>query len=166
MKFRPVSGELIVPVLAIAYALFVWWEQKNGVYQADTILYMRMLIVPVALLALFVIAGSLYAARRNARRGGSDPGDAGSDSSKSRSFLRPALLVCAAAGSVLSMDWLGYLIAFPLFVALMLIAMGVRSASRILIITVCTVLVLHIIFVELPGRSFPSGVLSVLTKLS
>ena len=159
MKFRRLWGELMVPALAITSASYAWWEQRDGVYRTDTILYMRVLIVPVAGLALAMVVRSLYRAWRASRERGEESGNSNVDTDGSRYCLRPALLICAAALLVITIDWLGYLIAFALFVSTTLVVMGARSISRIVIITGCTILMLHILFIELLDQPLPHGLL-------
>ena len=60
-------GELIVPALAITYASYAWWEQRDGLYRADTLLYMRVLMVPGVVRVMAVVVQSLYTAWRATR---------------------------------------------------------------------------------------------------
>ncbi|MDA9982325.1 tripartite tricarboxylate transporter TctB family protein [Gammaproteobacteria bacterium] len=155
-----------MPALAITYASYAWWEQRDGLYRADTLLYMRVLMVPVVVLVMAVVVQSLYTAWRATREGGAEPGGNNTDTTESRHYFRPALLICSTGILVYTINWLGYLISFTLFILVMLIGMGVRSIPRIVIITAGTVLMLHVVFIEILDQPLPRVLLSVLMKLS
>ena len=172
MNLRPILGALIVPALAIAYALFAWWEQTEGAYREDTTQYMMVLIVPVLALAGIVILQSLFEGWRRARRRHleAEPPDEADEADAAQApppdrgrFLRPALLIVAALLLVLAIDWLGYLIAFSLFVVSVLLAMGVRAPLRVAGIAVCTMVLVHVVFIEILDQPLPRGLLESLS---
>ena len=172
MNVRRALGALLVPVLAVGYASYAWWEQAEGAYREDTTQYMMVLIVPVLVLAGIVILQSLFEALRagggGAAPGDGPPGDAGgagaadtappSKDGRGR-YLRPALLTAGALALVLTIDRLGYLPAFALFAAGALLAMGVRSAWRIAAITAGVLAVVHVVFIEILDQPLPRGLL-------
>ena len=170
MNRRPILGALIVPALAIAYAMYAWWEQTEGAYREDTTQYMMVLIVPVLALAGIVILQSLFegwwkARRRNLEAEQRDEADAAQAPPPDRGrFLRPTLLIAASLLLVLAIDWLGYLIAFSLFVVAVLLAMGVRAPLRVAGIAVCTMIVVHVVFIEVLDQPLPRGLLESLSQ--
>ena len=164
IDFRLLLGALVVPALAIAYALYALWEQTEEFYREDTTQYMVVLIVPVLVLAGVVILQSLLetwrAGRRAAREGSAEvePNEGAQDPPSGRGrYLRPGLLVVASIVLVLALDEIGYLVAFTLFVVAVLLAMGVRSPWRIAAITVCTMVVVHVVFIEVLDQPLPRG---------
>lgn len=176
MNVRRALGALLVPMLAVGYASYAWWEQAEGAYREDTTQYMMVLIVPVLVLAGIVILQSLFEALRGRGRGGGDPragtgdgppdaGGAGAADTAPPSkdgrgrYLRPALLTAGALALVLTIDRLGYLPAFALFAAGALLAMGVRSAWRIAAITAGVLAVVHVVFIEILDQPLPRGLL-------
>ena len=170
IDLRNLFGALVVPALAIAYALYALWEQGEEFYREDTTQYMMVLIVPVLVLAGVVILQSLVeawrAGRRAAREGGAaaEPGEEAQDAPPDRGrWLRPGLLVAAAIVLVLALDAIGYLVAFTLFVVAVLLAMGVRSPWRIGAITVGTMVVVHVVFIEILDQPLPRGWLEALS---
>lgn len=174
MNVRRALGALLVPVLAVGYASYAWWEQAEGAYREDTTQYMMVLIVPVLVLAGVVILQSLFEALRaggggggGAAAGDGPPGAGGAGAADTAPpskdgrgrYLRPALLTAGALALVLAIDRLGYLPAFALFAAGALLAMGVRSAWRIAAITAGVLVVVHVVFIEILDQPLPRGLL-------
>lgn len=171
MNVRRALGALLVPVLAVGYASYAWWEQAQGAYREDTTQYMMVLIVPVLVLAGVVILQALFEALRagggdaaagDGPRGASGAGaaDTAPPSKDGRGrYLRPALLTAGALALVLTIGRLGYLPAFALFAAGALLAMGVRSAWRIAAITAGVMAVVHVVFIEILDQPLPRGLL-------
>ena len=172
VNVRHALGALLVPALAVGYASYAWWEQADGAYREDTTQYMMVLIAPVLVLAGVVILQSLFEAFRAGRRGtaagdgppgagGAGAADTDSPSKDDRGrYLRPALLTAGALVLVLTIDRLGYLPAFTLFVAGALLAMGVRSARRIALITAGVMVLVHVVFIEILDQPLPRGLLA------
>ena len=169
IDFRHLLGALVVPSLAIAYALYALWEQSEEFYREDTTQYMMVLIVPVLVLAGVVILQSLVEAWRTgqrAARGGNAEAEASGEADPPPDrgrYLRPGLLVAASVVLVLALDEVGYLVAFTLFVVAVLLAMGVRSRWRIAAITVCTMVVVHVVFIVILDQPLPRGWLEALS---
>ena len=169
MNLRWILGALIVPLLAVAYALYAWWEQAEGAYREDTTQYMMVLIVPVLALAAAVILQSLFEGWRRAREGrlqagAPDEPDATRAAPADRGrFLRPILLIAASLLLVLAIDWLGYLVSFSLFVVLVLLAMGVRAPLRVAAIAISTMVLVHVVFIEVLDQPLPRGLLGSLS---
>ena len=162
MNVRRALGALLVPVLAVGYASYAWWEQAEGAYREDTTQYMMVLIVPVLVLAGIVILQSLFEALRagGGAAAGAGAADTAPPSKDDRGrYLRPALLTAGALALVLTIDRLGYLPAFALFAAGALLAMGVRSAWRIAAITAGVLAVVHVVFIEILDQPLPRGLL-------
>lgn len=163
IDFRHLLGALAVPSLAVAYALYALWEQSEEFYREDTTQYMMVLIVPVLVLAGVVILRSLFESWQAGQRAacsGSAQADAnegaGAPPDRGR-YLRPTLLVAASIVLVLVLEQVGYLIAFTLFVIAVLLAMGVRAPWRIAAIAVCTMVVVHVVFIEILDQPLPRG---------
>ena len=169
MNLRLILGALIVPLLAVAYALYAWWEQAEGAYREDTTQYMMVLIVPVLALAAAVILQSLFEGWRRAREGrlqagAPDEPDATRKAPADRGrFLRPTLLIAASLLLVLAIDWLGYVVSFSLFVVLVLLAMGVRAPLRVAAIAISTMVLVHVVFIEILDQPLPRGLLETLS---
>ena len=169
MNLLWILGALIVPLLAVAYALYAWWEQAEGTYREDSIQYMMVLIVPVLALAATVILQSLFEGWRRAhggrlQAGAPDEPDAtrAAPADQGR-FLRPILLVAASLLLVLAIDWLGYVVSFSLFVVLVLLAMGVRAPLRVAAIALSTIVLVHVLFIEILDQPLPRGLLGWLS---
>ncbi len=176
LKFnRNTLGALLFPLLAIGYAIFALWEQFTGDYIELTTDYALLLAVPVLILAGLVILCEVFPAlTRLAIVRGLVP-----DPSKEREqgldvepeekaekpkaqtggFFRVAALVGCAFLLVFTIEAIGYLISFFLFVVLGLLSMGIRSPVTILIVSLSTILVVHFAFVELLDLPLPTGVL-------
>ncbi len=73
--------------------------------------------------------------------------------------MRLAALVGLAFVIVLTIETVGYLIAFFVFAVLVLLAMGVRSVVTILAVSVATVLVVHFVFAGLIDMPLPESFL-------
>ena len=170
MNLRRLLGALIVPLLAVAYALYAWWEQTEGAYREDTTQYMMVLIVPALALAAMVILQSLFEGWRRAREerlraatsGEPDAARATTPADRGR-FLRPALLIAASLLLVLAIEWLGYVISFSLFVVAVLLAMGVRAPLRVAAIAISTMVLVHVVFIEILDQPLPRGLLESLS---
>ncbi len=176
MKFnRNTLGALLFPLLAIGYACFALWEQFTGDYIELTTDYALLLSVPVLVLAGLVILCELFPVlTRLAIVRGFVP-----DKSKKHEpeldvdpevkvekpkahpggYFRITALVGCAFLLVFSIEAIGYLIGFFLFVVLLLLAMGIRSPATILMVSFGTTLVVHFAFVELLDLPLPPGVL-------
>ena len=169
MNLRRILGALIVPLLAVAYALYAWWEQTEGAYREDTTQYMMVLIVPVLALAAAVILQSLFESWRHARgerlqaRAPDEPDATRATPADRGRFLRPALLIAASLLLVLAIEWLGYVISFSLFVVAVLLAMGVRAPVRVAAIAVSTMVLVHVVFIEILDQPLPRGLLESLS---
>ena len=172
MNLRSFLGALIVPLLAVAYALYAWWEQSEGAYREDTTQYMMVLIVPVLALAAMVILQSLFEGWRRAReerlRAAApeepDAGRAAAAPADRGRILRPTLLIAASLLLVVSIDWLGYLVAFSVFVVAVLLAMGVRAPLRVAAIAISTMVLVHVVFIEILDQPLPRGLLESLSQ--
>ena len=172
---RNTFGALLFPLLAIGYAVFALWEQFSGDYMELTTDYALLLAVPVLVLAGLVILCQLFPmlARLVVVRGfvpdlskQDEPGfDTAAEAKAPPSKAPPggtfriAALVGYAFLLVFSIDTIGYLISFSLFVVLVLLAMGIRSTITILMVSLGTILVVHFAFVGLLDLPLPTGVL-------
>ena len=176
LKFnRNTLGALLFPLLAIGYATFALWEQFTGDYIELTTDYALLLAVPVLVLAGLVILGEVFPVltRLAIVRGFvPDPSKehkpeldvepevkVEKPKTQAGGHLRVAALVGCAFLLVFSIEAIGYLIGFFLFVVLVLLAMGIRSPATILMVSFGTTLVVHFAFVELLDLPLPPGVL-------
>ena len=170
MNLRSFLGALIVPLLAVAYALYAWWEQSEGAYREDTTQYMMVLIVPVLALAAMVMLQSLFEGWRRAREerqraaAPEEPDAARAAAADRGRILRPTLLIAASLLLVISIDWLGYLVAFSVFVVAVLLAMGVRAPLRVAAIAISTMVLVHVVFIEILDQPLPRGLLESLSR--
>ncbi len=176
MKFnRNTLGALLFPLLAVGYAIFALWEQFTGDYMELTTDYTLLLTVPVLVLAGLVMLCALFPvltrlaivrgfvpdqSKEHKQELDVEP-EAEVENPKAHSgrFFRVATLVGCAFLLVFSIEAIGYLIAFFLFVVLVLLAMGIRSPATILMVSLGTTLVVHFAFVELLDLPLPPGVL-------
>ncbi len=176
MKFnRNTLGALLFPLLAIGYAIFALWEQFTGDYIELTTDYALLLAVPVLVLAGLVILCEVFpvltrlAIVRGFVPDPSKEQEQGLDvepeekvekpKAQTGGFVRVAALVGCAFLLVFTIEAIGYLISFFLFVVLVLLSMGIRSPVTILIVSLGTILVVHFAFVELLDLPLPTGVL-------
>ena len=176
LKFnRNTLGALLFPLLAIGYACFALWEQSTGDYMELTTDYALLLAVPVLVLAGLVILCEVFPVltrlaivrvfvpdkskehepeldvepEEKVEKPKASPGG----------YFRITALVGCAFLLVFTIEAIGYLIGFFLFVVLVLLAMGIRSPVTILIASLGATLVVHFAFVELLDLSLPTGVL-------
>ncbi len=154
---------------------FALWEQFTGDYMELTTDYALLLAIPVLVLAGLVILCEVFPVlTRMAIVRGFVP-----DHSKEREqeldvepeeklekpkaqtggFFRVAALVGCAFLLVFTIEAIGYLISFFLFVVLALLSMGIRSPVTILMVSLGTILIVHFAFVELLDLPLPTGVL-------
>ena len=168
-------GGLIVPLLAIGYAVFALWEQFTGDYMELTTDYTLYLAVPVLVLGGFLILhrlipvlGRLPVVRffvpdraQSGEMSLEETAEAAASGPAARpgGWMRLAALVGFAFVLVLTLETVGYLIAFFTFAVLVLLAMGVRSAVTILAVSVATVLVVHFVFAGLIDMPLPESFL-------
>lgn len=168
-------GGLIVPLLAIGYAVFALWEQFTGDYRELTTDYALYLAVPILVLGGFLILhrltpvlGRLAVVRffvpdhsKSGEMSLEETAEAAASGPAARpgGWMRLAALVGFAFALVLTIETIGYLIAFFLFAVLVLLAMGVRSGVTILGVSVATVLVVHFVFAGLIDMPLPESLL-------
>jgi hypothetical protein len=168
-------GGLVVPLLAIGYAVFALWEQFTGEYMELTTDYTLYLAFPVLVFGvllmihrLFPIIGHLAVVRifvpdrsKSGEMSLEETAEAAASGPAARpgGWMRLAALVGLAFVLVLTIETVGYLIAFFLFTVLVLLAMGVRSAVTILAVAVATVLVVHFVFAGLIDMPLPESFL-------
>lgn len=65
---------------------------------------------------------------------------------------------------MLSIDRLGYAISFSLFVVGVLLAMGVRAPLRVAAIAISTMVLVHVVFIEILDQPLPRGLLESLSQ--
>ncbi len=176
LKFtRNTFGALLFPLLAIGYAIFALWEQFTGDYMELTTDYALLLSVPVLVLAGLVILCQLFpvltglaivrvfvpdlSKQREPVFDAAPEAKAAPPEAHPGGTFRIAALVGCAFLLVFSIEAIGYLIGFFLFVVLVMLAMGIRSPVTILMVSLGTTLVVHFAFVELLDLPLPTGVL-------
>ncbi len=166
---------MLFPLLAIGYAIFALWEQFTGDYMELTTDYALLLSVPVLVLAGLVILCQLFpvltrlaivrgfvpdkSKQRESVVDGAPEAMAAMPKAHPGGTFRITALVGCAFLLVFSIEAIGYLIGFFLFVVLVLLAMGIRSSATILMVSLGTTLVVHFAFVELLDLPLPPGVL-------
>ncbi len=166
---------MLFPLLAIGYAIFALWEQFTGDYMELTTDYALLLSVPVLVLAGLVILCQLFpvltrlaivrgfvpdkSKQREPVVDGAPEAMAAMPKAHPGGTFRITALVSCAFLLVFSIEVIGYLIGFFLFVVLVLLAMGIRSPATILMVSLGTTLVVHFAFVELLDLPLPPGVL-------
>ena len=172
---RNTFGALLFPLLAIGYAIFALWEQFTGDYMELTTDYALLLSVPVLVLAGLVILCQLFpvltglaivrvfvpdlSKQREPVFDAAPEAKAAPPEAHPGGTFRIAALVGCAFLLVFSIEAIGYLISFFLFVVLVMLAMGIRSPVTILMVSLGTTLVVHFAFVELLDLPLPTGVL-------
>ena len=56
MKFsKDLAGALIVPGIAVAYALHTLWELSTGDYRSVTVTYTLAIVIPLLMFAAFIV---------------------------------------------------------------------------------------------------------------
>lgn len=150
------AGNLIIPVLAIAYAVYMVWEQLAGSYRASTVNYALLTGGAVVLLSAAVIIRSLMAARAEPDAASKKtPADAG----QTKRYVRGVAVFVLAALLVYSFEWIGYAIGFFAFSLATLQLLDVRSIALNVFIPLGIALVVHFVFVNWLGLPLPAGLL-------
>lgn len=145
-------GELIVPLIAIVYAVYSVGMQINAGYHTNTIKYSLYLSIPIVVFAIIVI---LQVVKK-----GMVTSEEMADEVKSKGDVKRVLLTIGwTLLFVASLGILGYLLGFFLYLAAYLWYMGIRSKPKHLAISISVVLLVHFVFVKWIGLPLPKGIL-------
>jgi hypothetical protein len=159
MKFsKEIAGALIVPVIAIAYAIHAIWELNAGEFRDVTLTYTYAIATPVLILAAIIIYRSVTQ--------GDSPTNIGGDTE-----LEQATVVWKGRGKrlisvvgltfilIATMEEVGYVFGFFLYVTLVMWVMDIRKFKPILIVATIMTAIVHFIFADILDQDLPQGIL-------
>ncbi|MCZ6448218.1 MAG: tripartite tricarboxylate transporter TctB family protein [Alphaproteobacteria bacterium] len=157
-------GILLVPVLALAYGAHALWELTTGPFHNATIIYTYVIAIPMLILGAIAVAGDL----RNPAKA-SEPAEAAASGDDREDVVkgggrRVALVVLISLALISVLSWVGYLIAFFLFVLAVLWAVELRNWVAGVVIAVIMTAVVHFIFVLVLGQDLPVGILTFMAR--
>lgn len=146
---RPSLSEFVIPVFAIAAVIAVLLPQILDHYATETIIYGALLGVPLLLLA--VVAFAQVAVRHwrcsaHARV-----------SRRARHYGQLLLLIAATAALIYFIDTIGYLLGLALYLVFIGRMFYRRSWTVLLLLTFCTVGLIHFVFVVEFQLQLPPG---------
>lgn len=152
-----VAGRLLIPVLVICYCGYMIFEQMMGSYRTETRSYTFFLAGAAIVLAGVAIVRSLMGKEPRS----SDDDDIGEDSAPATwaQYRSMILLLVGAAAVVLTIEVMGYLVAFTAFIFFALLVLGVRSRKQLVLIPFVTMSVIHLLLVKLLSLPLPAGFL-------
>jgi len=155
---RPDAGELVFPIFAAGYTIYMLWQEIDAGLRQSSILYTMAVGIPVLMLCPIV----LWRAFQGAHTGAAAK-DALDQAPKASASLLPPLKVIAflaiTIATLLLIETLGYLISFTGFVLASMILLGVRSPLLLAAVPISTVAVVHVIFVMTLELELPKGIL-------
>lgn len=150
-----ILGRLLIPSLVILYCGYMIWEQTTGNYRPETRNYAYFMGGIAILLSLIVVARSFL----NPSVDADEEDQPSTPSETAANYRLIAMLLVAAIAVVLTIQTLGYLISFTLFLLAALWILGVRKPVPLLSITVGTMLVVHFGLVKALSLPLPAGLL-------
>lgn len=157
-----IAADLVIPLLASAYAIYMIHEQLTGSYRQSTVTYALVIGGAVILLGVLAIIQTLRSAsvgddvrpsapvehRRLGKHG------------RGEHLIRGLSVFGLVCILVYFFDFLGYAVGFFLFCAAALVILKVRSPLTLIAVPLCTVLIIHFLFVGWFHLSLPAGMLS------
>ncbi len=159
MRFsKDLAGALVVPILTIAYALHAIWELNSGQFRDVTLTYTYAIAIPVLVFAVIIVARAFIQ--------GDPSTDIGGDTDAERAAVvwqgrgkRLALVIGLTFALILTMEWVGYVFGFFIYVALVMWVMDVRDIKPILIVALVMTAIVQFIFADILDQDLPQGVL-------
>ncbi|MFT5538620.1 MAG: hypothetical protein ACI82H_000133 [Alphaproteobacteria bacterium] len=153
------AGQLVVPMLAFAYAGYVVWELNDGSFQRVTIVYSTVIAVPLVILGLIIVAGIFSKPARVSTQDGESGTETDEDDTSPTPGGTRRLMWVIGSSFVLvaTLDWVGYLVGFFIYVIVVLWAMDMRRPATMVAISVAVTAVVHFVFAGLLGQDLPLG---------
>jgi hypothetical protein len=150
-------GAFVFPLFALAYTAYSLGEQIVAGLRYSLLTYALCLAIPIFVLAALVIVQEVRAARHQddqAARPIAEPPEV-----LRAARLRPVLLVGVGLIALLTLEPLGYPIAFALFMIGTMLTLGARSPLAISAVTICTLSFVHLVFFVWLQLALPVGIL-------
>lgn len=155
-NIKSLAGQLIVPALALVYAVHALWELNDGSYQRVTIIYSTVIVVPMLILGAFAVAGDLRNWFRGERPSGVPKPEQEHDGVPG-GMRRLVLFVGGSFALVVALDFIGYLVGFFVYVCFVLWAVNYRRVVPTLGIAVAVTAMVHFVFAGVLGQDLPLG---------
>lgn len=146
-------GRLFIPLLVIAYCGYMIWEQTMGSYRAETRNYAYFMGGVAIVLAIVVIVRSLL------NKDPADQDDEPVGQTAWANYRMMGLLLLGAVCVVLTIESLGYLVTFSVFLLFALWVLGVRTPTPLFLIPLGTMIVVHFVLVKALSLPLPAGFL-------
>ncbi len=165
MKFsKDLAGALVVPGIAVIYALHSLWELTTGAYRPATVIYTYVIVVPLIFLAAIIVVRAFLK--------GDPSEDIGGETEVERAAVvwegrgkRLFLVIAMTFALIATMTWVGYVFGFFIYVSSVLWIMNVREIKPILIIAVVMTMIVHFVFAIVLDQDLPQGVLEPLFEM-
>jgi hypothetical protein len=159
MKFsKEIAGSLIVPVIAIAYALHAVWELNAGEFRDVTVTYTYAIAAPVLILAAILIFRSVTQGDSATNIGGETELEQSTVVWEGRG-KRLVSVVGLTFVLIATMEEVGYVFGFFLYVTLVMWMMNVRDLKSVLTVAIIMTAIVHFIFADILDQDLPQGIL-------
>lgn len=153
---KVLAGQLVVPALALIYAIHALWELNDGSYQRVTIIYTTVIVIPMLILGAVAVGGDFLRWRRGERAAGT-PKPEDEHVGIPGGTRRLVLFIGASFALVLALDYIGYLVGFFVYVCFVLWALEYRRVVPVLGIALAVTAMVHFVFAGLLGQDLPLG---------
>ena len=164
--YRNKIGELIIPVLAVGFSLYMLVSQYIKDYRPNTIVYCLFLVIPILICSLIAFFDFYKSVRRDKENDDKKLKKSyDSDFVKenySKNYKKVALIFIISFLFLFLLTSVGYLLAYFILLILLLPLMGVRSVYAVLIISLVLPIIFHFVFVKAVGMQLPPGFLEIL----
>ena len=145
-------GELIIPGLAILYTVANLIDRVIKEVEWKTFMYSVLIGAGVFITAgICVIHAILFSKRRVV-----------TDEERAEGrikFRKISVFLLLSVGFILSLDYLGYFIAVPLFLIVMFCWLRVRPWWKVILLSAAMLALVHFLFVDWAGMALPVGCL-------
>lgn len=150
-------SKFVFPAFALVVAIYFVWEQANGNYREAGRYYVYGLAFPVIIMAAIQLIKDVVQTARPLI----DPGESEAEAVASPGaavYLKVVIFIGLAIVALILLPVVGYPIAFGLFMITNFIMLGYRKPIGIAILTLGTLAVIQLIFVQALGTHLPKGI--------
>ncbi len=156
------GGELIFPVLAVGFSLYMLITQYLKDVRPTVFNYCLLLTIPIVITGLIAIIKFFVSTRkRESEEAGTvdQEGEVSCETAPVKlNYTKPLLVLFFSGLFVVLLPLLGFLIASFILIASLMPLMGARSLAGIAAVSVLVPLGLYLVFVVLIEMQFPVGI--------